>query len=284
MESHDLRIFKQVAELKSISKAAGKLDYVQSNISQRIKSLEEELGVRLLIRNNRGVTLTEEGNQFLEYTRQILLLMDEAKSAVNPAKWKHSLAIGATQTISALRLPEWLSSFLRDNPIDVKLRTNSAERLQEMLSYGELDGIFVNGPYNKALFEPVYTYEEKVVIISPKLHPGQEPLRQTLLMNSDTGCVYRNRLLDIFKDEHMQNRAVMELDSLESILQAVNDGLGISVIPADIAYSRKELQSIQYEELCEPVRVTFLIKLRKTQSQVLKKFIRFLEETRIGQS
>ncbi|RKJ16706.1 LysR family transcriptional regulator, partial [Butyricicoccus sp. 1XD8-22] len=57
MDSHDLRIFKQVAELQSISKAAENLGYVQSNISQRIKSLEDELGIRLFVRNNRGVTL-----------------------------------------------------------------------------------------------------------------------------------------------------------------------------------------------------------------------------------
>lgn len=55
MESKDLRIFKQVAEQQSISKAAEKLGYVQSNISQRIKGLEHELGVPLIIRNNRGL-------------------------------------------------------------------------------------------------------------------------------------------------------------------------------------------------------------------------------------
>lgn len=84
MESHDLWIFKHVAELQSVSKAAEKLGYVQPNVSQRIKGLEEELGVRLFKRNNRGVTLTEEGNVLLEYTIQIMLLMDEAKSLVNP--------------------------------------------------------------------------------------------------------------------------------------------------------------------------------------------------------
>lgn len=84
MESHDLWIFKHVAELQSVSKAAEKLGYVQPNVSQRIKSLEIELGVRLFIRNNRGVNLTDEGKVLLEYTNQIVLLMDEAKSLINP--------------------------------------------------------------------------------------------------------------------------------------------------------------------------------------------------------
>ena len=61
MESHDLFIFKHVAESQSLSKTAEQLGYVQPNITQRIKKLEEELGVRLLKRNNRGVTMTSEG-------------------------------------------------------------------------------------------------------------------------------------------------------------------------------------------------------------------------------
>ncbi|WP_342565769.1 LysR family transcriptional regulator [Paenibacillus sp. FSL R7-0345] len=278
MESKDLRIFKQVAEQQSISKAAEKLGYVQSNISQRIKGLEHELGVPLIIRNNRGVTLTEEGSELLEYTHQILQLLDEARASINPEKWKKSLAIGAPQTISAVRIPQLLTLFLQDNSIDIKLKTNSAERLQEMLAYGEVDGIFVNGAYNNALFQPVYTYDEGVVVISPKRNPQQGICSQTLVMNSDRSCVYRRKMLDLFIKNNPQNCAVMEFDSLEAILQAVNDGLGISVIPADIAYSRKELQNVQYEELADHIRVSFLIKQSGRPSQPLKSFIHFLNE------
>lgn len=278
MESHDLRIFKQVAELQSISKAAGKLGYVQSNISQRIKGLENELGVPLFIRNNRGVSLTEEGSSLLDYTNQILQLLDEARSSINPDKWNNSLAIGAPQTISAVRIPQILSLFLQDNNIDIKLKTNSAERLQEMLTYGEVDGIFVNGAYDKVLYQPVYTYDEGVVVISPRRSPQRGMCSQTLIINSDQSCVYRRKMFDLFIENNPQNRAVMEFDSLEAILQAVNDGLGISVIPADIAYSRKELQNLQYEELADHIRVSFLIKQSSRSSQPLKKFIRFLNE------
>lgn len=278
MESQDLRIFKAVAELQSISKAADRLDYVQSNISQRIKNLEEELGVPLFSRNNRGVTLTEEGSRLLGYTDQILGLMEEARSSVNPEKWKTTLAIGAPQTLSAVRIPRLLSSFLQDNRIDIRLKTDRSERLQEMLQYGEVEGIFVNGTFNNVLFTPVYTYDERVVVISPK--PGEhsnELPGDHLIINSDQNCVYRRKLLDVYMGKKESNRTVMEFDSLEAILQAVNDGLGISVIPADVAYSRKELQSVLMEELTDPVRVSFIVKQGRKQSRPLKQFIRFLE-------
>lgn len=280
LESHDLRIFKHVAELQSVSKAAEKLGYVQTNVSQRIKVLEDELGVRLFIRNNRGVSLTEEGSVLLEYTNQIILLMDEAKSLVNPKKWRGSLTIGASQTISAVRIPKLFSSFLREHKnIDVKVRTNDKQKLQEMLSYGELDGVFINGTYNYSQFEIVYSYFEKIVLISPKHSQFEKQHDQTLIVNSDTNCIYRNKTLDIFKESNFHDLAIMEFDSLESILQAVHDGLGISIIPADVANIRKEIQTIQYKELSETIKIDFIIKHRKQQPQSLKKFIHFLQRT-----
>jgi len=70
----------------------------------------------------------------------------------------------------------------------------------------------------------------------------------------------------------------MEFDSLESILQAVHDGLGISILPADVAYSRREKKSVQFQELDETIKIDFVIQHRNQQPQMLKKFIRFLQE------
>ncbi|XRG80360.1 LysR family transcriptional regulator [Rossellomorea sp. GAMAL-10_SWC] len=278
MESQDLWIFKHVAELQSVSKAAEKLGYVQPNVSQRIKSLEVELGVKLFMRNNRGVTLTEEGKVLLEYTNQIVLLMDEAKSLINPKKWRESLTIGAPQTISAVRIPQLFSSFLKEHKnIDVKVRTCDNEKLQEMLSFGQLDGAFINETHNNTQFETIYSYFEKIVLISPKQNQFEKKNNQTLIVNSDTNCIYRNKILAFSKESNFYNPNIIELDSLESIIQAVHDGLGISIIPADIANSRKEIQTIQFKELYETTKIDFITKKRKQQSQSLKKFITLLK-------
>lgn len=274
LESHDLWIFKHVAELQSISRAAERLGYVQPNISQRIKSLEEELGVKLLRRNNRGVTLTEDGKILLHYTNQIMMLMDEAKSKINPKKWRESLIIGAPQTISAVKVPRLLSSFLQsNNNIDVKIKTNSKLKLQEMLAYGEIDGVFISGSYNDSQFENVYRYFEDIILVSPieQHHP-------TLLVNSDPSCIYRNKLLDFAEKHHFNQPAIIEFDSLEAILQAVHAGLGISILPADVIHSRKEMKSTHHQELPDKMKIDFIIKHGKQMSQSLEKFISFLKE------
>ncbi|MEI4830025.1 LysR family transcriptional regulator [Bacillus sp. FJAT-53711] len=275
MESHDLWIFKHVAELQSISRTAEKLGYVQPNISQRIKSLEEELGVQLFIRNNRGVTLTEDGKILLDYTNQIMLLMDEAKTKINPKKWRESLIIGAPQTISAVKVPWLFSSFLQSNTnIDLKIKTNNKLKLQEMLSYGEVDGIFINGTYNDSQFENVYSYFENIILTSP-IEQHHHP---TLLINSDPSCIYRNKLLDFAEEQNWKQPNIIEFDSLESILQAVHAGLGISILPADVAHGRKEMKTIHHEKLLDKIKIDFIIKRGKQRSQSLKKFIGFLKE------
>ncbi|EEL51904.1 Transcriptional regulator, LysR [Bacillus cereus Rock3-44] len=274
LESHDLWIFKHVAELQSISKAAEKLGYVQPNISQRIKTLEDELGVKLFKRNNRGVTLTKEGEMLLDYTNQIMFLMNEAKSKINPQKWRESLTVGASQTISAVKVPQLFSSFLESHKdIDLKIKTNHNVQLQEMLLYGELDGIFLSGSYNDSQFKSVYSYFENMILISSKDTPIE---KQTLLVNSDSNCIYRKTLLDYCHMNNFDQRAILEFDSLESIMQAAHGGLGITIVPANVAYSRTRTETIQYEELPETVKIDFVIKRRKQQSQGLKKFIYFL--------
>ncbi|MBO1581836.1 LysR family transcriptional regulator [Bacillus sp. XF8] len=276
MESHDLWIFKHVAELQSISRAAEKLGYVQPNISQRIKNLEDELGVKILKRNNRGVTLTEQGKVLLDYTNQILFLMNEAKSKINPEKWREPLTIGASQTISAVKVPQLFSSFLESyKNIDMKIRTNNNVKLQEMLLYGELDGVFLSGSYSHSQFETVYSYFENIILISSKHNPLEN---QTLLVNSDPNCIYRKKLLDYCSKNDFNQKTIMEFDSLESIMQAAHDGLGITIVPANVAYSRNKPKTIHYEELPETVKIGFVIKRRKQQPQGLQKFVRFLKE------
>ncbi|WP_461673274.1 LysR family transcriptional regulator [Priestia megaterium] len=277
MESQDLRIFKCVAEAKSLSKAAEILGYVQPHISQRMKNLEDELDTKLFIRTNRGVTLTDQGETLFNYAQRILLLMDEAKAEVNPNKFRTSLIIGASQTVSATKVPFLFSSFLKENKnIEVKLKTDTKKALQQMLSYGEIDGLFLSGTYNEAQFETVYHYAEKMVLISPLYEGREEKDQPTLLINSDVNCIYRNRLLAFSKEHHTHKANMMEFDSLEAILQGVRDGLGMSVVPASVVNSRGDMQSIHYQELSEDVQIDFVVKKGKQRSPSLKKFIHFL--------
>src|SRR5690625_804071 len=79
MEFKDLEIFQTVAEKGTITEAAKELNYVQSNITSRIKKLEAEMNTPLFNRHRRGMTLTPEGKKLLEYSEKIMLLKKEMK-------------------------------------------------------------------------------------------------------------------------------------------------------------------------------------------------------------
>lgn len=105
-------IFKHVADLQLISRVAEKLSYVQSNVSQRMKIFEDELGVRLLNHSNRGERFTEKRNTLYEYAEDILKLIHDAKSAISKKKCREDFAIDATQTVSAAILPKIFFLFM----------------------------------------------------------------------------------------------------------------------------------------------------------------------------
>ena len=82
MDAADLRVFQSVASTGSMSKAALELNTVQSNVTARIKSLEDEVGFVLFERTNRGVTLTAAGQRLLPFAARAARLLDDAKRAV----------------------------------------------------------------------------------------------------------------------------------------------------------------------------------------------------------
>ena len=278
LDTQDLLIFKHVADLHSISRAAEKLDYVQSNVSQRIKILEDELSARLLIRSNRGVKLTEEGTTLYKYAEDILKLMQDAKSAIDKNKWREYLVIGATQTVSAALLPKLFLLFMKENDdIGMSMKTQDKQRLQEMLFYGEIDGMFVNGLFDEERFESVHSLTEDIVFLSHQNFKFEEDGCPTLIVNSDTTCMYRNKTFEVAKDKGYTDPRIMEFDTLESILNAVESGMGMSVVPKRILDNRKTMQGIIQSDLSMSVRIEFIVSLKKKRSKSLQKFIRFIK-------
>lgn len=113
MESGDLRIFQMVAREGSITKAVARLGYVQSNVTARIRQLEEDLKTELFFRHNRGMTLSSSGTVLLHYADQVVGLIEEAKMALaSTDKPSGPLMIGSTQTTAAVRSAETFSLLL----------------------------------------------------------------------------------------------------------------------------------------------------------------------------
>ena len=105
MDAADLKFFEQVAQSGGMSRAAEKLNTVQSNVTRRIRALESELNVSLFNRTGRGVSLTPAGERLLPFAIRVAWLIDEAASTIgDDGRPKGSLVIGSLETTAALRL------------------------------------------------------------------------------------------------------------------------------------------------------------------------------------
>jgi DNA-binding transcriptional LysR family regulator len=128
MDAANLRVFQSVASTGSMNKAALELNTVQSNVTARIRALEDEIGLVLFERTNRGVTLTAAGQRLLPFAARVAKLLDDAKrAATDEGTPSGALVVGSLETTAALRLSPILAEFVAANPaVDLSLRTGTS--------------------------------------------------------------------------------------------------------------------------------------------------------------
>lgn len=248
MESLDLRIFREAALAKSISKAAANLNYVQSNVTAHIRKLEEELGTPLFIRHGKGVTLTEDGEKLLHYADSILGMLDHALSAFQ--KDCEKLQIGASQTLSASRLPQWINLFRERYPhIRVSVVTGSPDILIQNLVKQVLDCVFVEPEYISHRVKSIFSFTEKLSIIAPLGSSRQTLPFLPIVVNALTTCPFRKQLAAWFYSQNKKEPEVIEFDTAEAIINAVSLGMGISLLPTTLIAGKDNIIAYQLPEI-----------------------------------
>lgn len=248
MESLELRIFREAARAKSISKAAANLNYVQSNITAHIRKLEDELGTTLFIRHGKGVTLTEDGEKLLHYADSILEMLDHALAAF--PKDCEKLQIGASQTLAASRLPFWIAAF-RDKYPDIRLSvaTSSQDSLIQSLEKQVLDCVFVEPAYISHRVKSIFSFTEELSVIAPLVSPLQTLQSRPIIVNAMTTCPFRKQLAAWSFSQNHKEPAVIEFDTAEAIINAVSLGMGISLLPTSLIAGKDNLCAYQIPEI-----------------------------------
>jgi len=279
MEINDLRIFQMVAYEKSISKAALNLGYAQSNITMRIKVLESELKATLFIRNNKGATITSQGEKLLKYADKIIKLVDEATGEFIIPNINSKLTIGATQTISASRLPKLFTLFHKRNPtISLALKTEKQELLLDKVIKDEIDGAFIYGEYTACKCKEVLNFKEEFALISSININDISKITTPIIVTTDTNCPYRQLLEKWFTSNNLNPATIIEFDTLESILKGVAEGLGVSLLPKSILPKNHSLYVYDLRDDFKELSIKFIVNENKKFSDSLKSFIDIAKE------
>lgn len=248
MELSDIKTFAAVARTGGITRAAEELNTVQSNVTQRIKALEAEIGTPLFERHSRGMTLTGAGKRLLPYAQKMAALSREAALAArDDGEPKGPLAIGSMETTAAVRLPPLLADFHRRSPaVRLTLRTATTADLVAAVLDGSLDGAFVAGPIDHADLTATSAFREELVLVSARrwttlaeLRAGTPESGPTALVFR-TGCTYRQRIEQIMTEFGWPSAARFELGTLDGMIGCVAADMGVTLLPRAVV-ARSEM-------------------------------------------
>lgn len=185
MEIRQLKTFRVVADQLNFTKAAQRLFMAQSSVSAQVKSLEEELGVKLFDRIGRRVMLTDAGIKLYNYARRIENMTDEIRSEVsNVLDFQGSLTIRVPETIASVYMPPIVARFHRECPnVKLNLINCSDLQLREELNSGRIDLAFLLT--DSIVFKDVNIRMLKTEALGLVSHPGHALLKQEKISIKD---------------------------------------------------------------------------------------------------
>lgn len=278
-----LNYFYTVAREGSFMAAAEKLDYAQSNLSMRIKQLEEMAGAELLIRGRNGVTLTEKGQVLYSYADKLLALSEEAESAVKGEEYSTGrITITAMESAAVTFLPGLLAKFHKKYPgTSVKVITGTSDAGVRAVLANDTDmAVAVGENSHEDLFSNPLRKEELVLVTDRS--DQESDLKKLLarpLLVFPSGCAYRRVLERMLADYGIAAVHTMEFTSLGAILASVSAGLGISVFPATAINSFTAGDSLRMISLPEEYKTADIYLIFRRQSVGNRTLRNFIEMT-----
>lgn len=247
MELRHLRYFITVAEELNFSKAALKLYTAQPSLSQQIKDLEEDVGVKLLHRTKRKVELTEEGAVFLEQARLTLAQADKAVAMarqVSQAK-QQMLRIGFVP-VAEMKIFPYVLPNLRVQNLDLKIELLSMNNNDQMkaIKKGELDITFTRHNFNSDEIESQFVLREPLIFILPKDHPLAKyeriPVKALngidfIIPAAEQSQNLHDMILNFAKTNGIEFNIVQKADNILFNINSIGMGLGCTILPGYIA-------------------------------------------------
>ena len=260
-----LEIFRAVAQEGGVIRAAQKLNRVQSNVTTRVKQLEQRLGCPLFRRQGRGLVLSPEGERLLAYAQRLFRLADEAESELRSGKPAGVLRIGSLESTAGSRLAPILSRFHTLYPdVVVELATGTTGALVHRVSNFELDAAFVSQPFTAPSLNAMKVFEEELVCITARgvalVRRASDLAGMTLIAFAD-GCSYRKRMQDWLGASSVMPARTLEFSSYQAMVACVAAGTGFALVPKSLLATLKSSQEVLQHEVPAKVRrnVTHLV-------------------------
>jgi len=291
MQIESLKVFCDLAETESFTKAAQINSVTQSAVSQTISALERQFKSLLIERSKKNFRLTPEGGVLYEHCKKILQTYDSLRSRLQEIEGvvSGSIRVATIYSIGLHVLPPYVKKFLKTYPtVNVQVEYRRANEVVEDVATNVVDLGLVAYPSRDSRLEIVPLRKDRMVLIAAPDHPLAK--EQSLKIKDLSGVKFisferdiptRKALDKIFKDHDVTVEHVMELDNVETLKRAVEIGSGVAIVPQEtvkqeIANQTLAAVTLQNGDISRPVAA--LYKKNKVLSPAMKKFIALLKE------
>jgi len=291
MQIESLKVFCDLAETESFTKAAQINTVTQSAVSQQISSLERAFKSLLIERSKKKFRLTREGQVLYDYSKQVIATYEALQSKLQEIKdiISGTIRVATIYSIGLHDLPPYLKKFLRAYPtVNVHVEYRRANQVYDDVIGNVVDLGLVAYPQRDAKLEIYPLRKEPLVLI---VHP-QHPLakNKAIRLKSLTGQKFigfepdiptRKALDRLLKENAVQVEHVMEFDNIETVKRAVEIDAGVAIVPQgtvtqEVAKQTLAQLSLDDGDYFRPLAAIY--KKNKVLSPAMKQFLSILKE------
>jgi DNA-binding transcriptional LysR family regulator len=295
MQIETLKVFCDLSETESFTKAAQINDITQSAVSQQIRSLENQFRATLIERSKKKFRLTREGQILYGHSKQIIQTYDTLRAQLQELRdvVSGTLRVATIYSIGLYDLPPFLKRFLRTHrTVNVHVEYHRANRVYEDVLSNVCDVGLVAYPVKESRLEVMPLWRDKLVLVCSPRHPlaargtiNLAALHGERFISFEPDIPTRRAIDRAFRTEGVEVQHVMEVDNIETVKRAVEIELGVSIIPQSTIAQEVRNGSLAEVELGETDcsrPVAAIIKKSKVLSPALKQFISILKEPKPG--
>lgn len=250
MDMRQLKYFNTIAEEGQITRAAKKLHIAQPPLSQSLKGLEKELGVKLFERNGRQMELTQAGEVLHQKSALLFDMFDDVVNevAATASGVSGQLAIGSVKS-SFKHVTDKIAYFQEHYPgVTFDIRDGDSYKLSEMLKARQIDIAIVRLPIGLDDFDIVHLPDEQYVVVAHESYQDKLPKHKVepedleslplLLLKRVSGAGQYETIIEGFKRANVEPDVRVVCPDVEMLLTLVAEGIGISIVPETALASR----------------------------------------------
>lgn len=288
MDLSSLQVFVTVARERSFSRAAEKLYRTQPAVSISVRKLEEWVGQPLFVRGTGAGKLTEAGMLLTEYAERMLNLREEARRSLEDLAGlrRGRLSLGVNESSIHALLPA-LGRFRRKHPkVEIAIhRVYSRDIPREILNYRLDLGVASYRPADKALAAIEFLRDDLAFVV----HPRHRLAKMRRISIADLGnevfvahivsSPYRERVIQLFAQRHVQLQMGVELPTIESIKRFVEMGMGVAIVPrmcVQTEVARGQLTEVRIREMHLRRDLFLIFRRDRPLSHPARAFVRLL--------